>query len=216
MRHGQDSGSHYTSHIDMRNPPTPSPAESDTGSVQAPVHEEVLRTLLNHRARFASFLASRVDSERVVEELLQAAYVKAIEKGASLRDTERAVAWFYRLLRNAVTDHYRHRNAESRVLEREAQEPVAVQPEPGAEPKVCACLHGVLPTLNPEYARMVRRVDLEERSVSEVAREAGVTPNSAMVRLHRARQALKTGLQRTCGACAARGCLDCSCRSARS
>jgi RNA polymerase sigma factor (sigma-70 family) len=197
---------------DMRSPPPPASAASDT----EPVREEALRTLLDQRERFASFLSSRVDSEAVVEELLQAAYVKALEKSAALRDEERAVAWFYRLLRNALTDHYRHRAAEARALEREARQPLAVQPEPGASSKVCACLHGVLPTLKPEYARMVRRVDLEEQSVSEVAREAGVTPNNAMVRLHRARQALKTRLQHTCGACAASGCLDCSCRSGAS
>ncbi|WNG20317.1 RNA polymerase sigma factor [Cystobacter fuscus] len=197
---------------DMRSPPPPSSAPSDT----EPVREEALRTLLEQRDRFAAFLASRVDSEAVVEELLQAAYVKALEKSAALRDGERAVAWFYRLLRNALTDHYRHRAAEARALEREAGEPLAVQPEPGAGSKVCACLHGVLPTLKPEYARMVRRVDLEEQSVSEVAHEVGVTPNNAMVRLHRARQALKTRLQHTCGACAASGCLDCSCGSGAS
>ncbi|OJH40118.1 RNA polymerase sigma factor [Cystobacter ferrugineus] len=193
----------------MRSPPPPSHA----ASAPAPVREEALRTLLDHRDRFASFLASRVDSQVVVEELLQAAYVKALEKSAALRDEERAVAWFYRLLRNALTDHYRHRSAEARALEREAREPLSVQAEPGAGSKVCACLHGVLPSLKPEYAHMVRQVDLEEQSVSEVAREAGVTPNNAMVRLHRARQALKARLQHTCGACASSGCLDCSCRS---
>jgi len=69
----------------------------------------------------------------------------------------------------------------------------------------------------PSALRRIRqRVDLEERSVSEVAHEVGVTPNNATVRLHRARQALKTRLEGTCGACAARGCLDCSCRSGTS
>jgi RNA polymerase sigma factor (sigma-70 family) len=184
--------------------------------MRSSVHEEALRTLLDNRARFASFLARRVDSEAVVEELLQAAYVKAIEKSASLRDTKHVVAWFYRLLRNALTDHRRNRASEARALERETREPLAVQSEPGSESMICACLHGVLTTLKPEYARMVQRVDLEERSVSEVAHEVGVTPNNATVRLHRARQALKTRLEGTCGACASRGCLDCSCRSGAS
>jgi RNA polymerase sigma-70 factor (ECF subfamily) len=31
------------------------------------------------------------------------------------------------------------------------------------------------------------------------------------VRLHRARQALKRELERSCGTCATHGCLDCTC-----
>jgi RNA polymerase sigma-70 factor (ECF subfamily) len=70
----------------------------------------------------------------------------------------------------------------------------------------------VLPTLKPEYAEIVRLIDLEERSVNEVARQAGITPNNAAVRLHRGRKALGQGLRRSCGACAEQGCLDCSCK----
>jgi RNA polymerase sigma-70 factor (ECF subfamily) len=33
------------------------------------------------------------------------------------------------------------------------------------------------------------------------------------VRLHRARAALKTRLEQSCGTCATHGCLDCTCRS---
>jgi RNA polymerase sigma-70 factor (ECF subfamily) len=71
-----------------------------------------------------------------------------------------------------------------------------------------------LPTLKPEYAELLRRVDLEERSVPEAAAEVGITPNNAGVRLHRARQALKHQLERSCGSCATHGCLDCSCQRA--
>ena len=44
--------------------------------------------------------------------------------------------------------------------------------------------------------------------------EDGITPNLAMVRLHRARRALRLRLEESCRACAAHGCLDCSCRTA--
>ena len=67
--------------------------------------------------------------------------------------------------------------------------------------------------MKPEYAQVVRAVDLEERPLSEVAASGGITVNNATVRLHRARQALKRQLVRACGACAAHGCLECSCRT---
>jgi RNA polymerase sigma-70 factor (ECF subfamily) len=114
------------------------------------------------------------------------------------------------LLRNALVDHYRRTSAEARALNAKAdQDPASVDPELREE--VCHCMHDLIPTLKPEYAEVVKRVDLDERSVSEVAAELGVTANNATVRLHRARQALKKQLEQSCGTCATHGCLDCSC-----
>ena len=56
------------------------------------------------------------------------------------------------------------------------------------------------------------RVDLEGASVPEVAREEGISPNNAAVRLHRARAELFLRLKQTCGTCTEHGCLDCHCR----
>lgn len=76
---------------------------------------------------------------------------------------------------------------------------------------VCECLHTLLPTLKPEYAEILRRADLEEEPLAAVASSLGITLNNATVRLHRARQALKRQLERSCGTCAVHGCLDCDC-----
>lgn len=50
------------------------------------------------------------------------------------------------------------------------------------------------------------------RALEKGLPDADVTANNASVRLHRARRALKEQLLRACGACAAHGCLECSCR----
>ncbi len=171
----------------------------------------VVEALVGNHRRFLSFLESRVGSRAQAEELLQSAYVRTLEKGGDLRDGESAVAWFYRLLRNALVDHYRRNAVEGRALEREAREASEVGPDPELMESVCACIHELLPALKPEYAEVVRQVDLEGRSIPEVARESGITANNAGVRLHRARQALKKQLERSCGTCASHGCLDCSC-----
>jgi RNA polymerase sigma-70 factor (ECF subfamily) len=187
---------------------TPQP-DPDPGA-EAELLPGVVEALVHNHRRFLSFLERRVGSRALAEELLQAAYVRTLEKGGELQEGEGAVAWFYRLLRNSLIDHYRRNAAESRALEHEAREgSEAVEPE--LTQAICACIHDLLPALKPEYAEMVRQVDLEGRSVPEVAREAGITPNNAGVRLHRARQALKRQLERSCGTCASHGCLDCSC-----
>jgi DNA-directed RNA polymerase specialized sigma24 family protein len=72
----------------------------------------------------------------------------------------------------------------------------------------------VLHRLKPEYADIVRAVELDERSIAHVANERGLTTNNATVRLHRARAALRRRLVEVCGACSEHGCLDCTCRRA--
>jgi RNA polymerase sigma-70 factor (ECF subfamily) len=47
--------------------------------------------------------------------------------------------------------------------------------------------------------------------VTEVARELGLNANNAMVRLHRARNALRERLASHCGTTTARSCSDCGC-----
>jgi DNA-directed RNA polymerase specialized sigma24 family protein len=40
----------------------------------------------------------------VTEDLLQQSLMKAVERGNELKKSDSAVSWFYRILRNAVTD----------------------------------------------------------------------------------------------------------------
>ncbi|MEX2145880.1 MAG: hypothetical protein WED01_02575 [Candidatus Rokuibacteriota bacterium] len=54
----------------------------------------VLATLVEHHRRFRDVLERRAGSRAAAEELLQAAPVKAVERGGELRDRESAVAWF--------------------------------------------------------------------------------------------------------------------------
>jgi RNA polymerase sigma-70 factor (ECF subfamily) len=169
------------------------------------------RLLAEHHGRFLAFLKHRVDSNAVAEDILQDAYTKSLEKLDQVRDDDSVVAWFYRLLRNAVIDHYRTGGAEKK-----AKAALALEAEASFEPelraRICTCVSDVLPTLKPEYADIVGAVELGERSIAEVAAERGLTANNATVRLHRARSALRRRLVEMCGTCSTHGCLDCTCR----
>ena len=176
------------------------------------IDPDTLDTLVGQHRRFLEFLERRVGSRAVAEELLQAAYVKGLERGGDIRDGESAVAWFYRLLRNALVDHWRHRGAERRALAREAAESAhEVVAPPELERAVCQCVHGIIPTLKDEYREILTRVEIDGRSLGEAAAELGLTVNNATVRLHRARRALRKRLETVCGTCAEHACLDCTC-----
>lgn len=174
-----------------------------------PASPEVVARLVAAHRDFLKFLEARLPNRATAEEILQSAFARTLEKGGNIRDEESAVAWFYRLLRNAITDHYRHKGAEARALEQHAVEP---QPDPAElHGAVCACMKTLLPNLKPEYAEVLQRADLEQVPLPQLASALNITANNATVRLHRARQALKRELEQCCGTCATHGCLDCTC-----
>lgn len=182
---------------------------ADRGDIPAGVVE----VLVERHRDFLRFLESRLGSRETAEDLLQAAFLKGLEHGGELRASESAVAWFYRLLRNALADFHRRRNAEQNALHRHAREAPSRVDHDELQAAVCQCVHGLIPTLKDDYADMLRAVDVEGQSVHGVAAGLGITPGNAAVRLHRARQALKARLEAACGTCTEHGCLDCSCRS---
>ena len=84
------------------------------------------------------------------EELLQDALVRGLQKAGEIRDQESDVAWFYRLLRSAVIDHYRHTAAGRKALEAQAHETPEVDPgfDADLERTVCECVNDLVPLLN--------------------------------------------------------------------
>jgi RNA polymerase sigma factor (sigma-70 family) len=171
-----------------------------------------VESLVDRHREFLAFLERRVGNRATAEEILQAAFVKTVEKGESIRDGESAVAWFYRLLRNAIIDRWRKAGAEERALDRYARELAAEDAsDADLERVICECIGRLLPTLRSSYEEVLRKVELEDESVGNAAATLGITANNAGVRLHRARQALRKQVERACGTCATHGCLDCSC-----
>jgi RNA polymerase sigma factor (sigma-70 family) len=175
-----------------------------------PLSPETIKILVDSHDQFLRFLQSRVGSREVAEDILQAAFVKTLERGEEIRVEESAVGWFYRGLRNAIIDHHRHHGVEVRFKD-EAIKAASSAEDPELEKAVCRCVKDILPTLKGEYADILRKVELEGAAVTEIAKAENITPNNAMVRLHRARKALHGRLVQTCGTCTEHGCLDCHC-----
>ena len=173
-----------------------------------------IQRLVDSHRQFLAFLQARVESRAAAEDILQTAFVRGLERGADVRDEESAVAWFYRVLRNAVIDHYRHRAATGRALEGWGKEFVAHElPEADLKQEICQCVSGLLETLKPDYQAALRIIDLEEGSLNDLAKLAGITSGNAAVRVHRAREALRKQVRTVCGSCAEHGCLDCHCKA---
>jgi RNA polymerase sigma factor (sigma-70 family) len=170
---------------------------------------DAVRTLAAEHARFRSFLERRTGDRALAEDLLQDAYVRSLERGGEIRKGEATTAWLYRMLRNAVTDRFRRGGAERRALEGLTRE--LAEPNDAIETTLCRCVDALLEGLEPSYADILRRVDLEGEPLRSYAERIGISANNAGVRIHRARKALGRELALACGTCTTHGCLDCSC-----
>jgi RNA polymerase sigma-70 factor (ECF subfamily) len=171
----------------------------------------VVDALVGNHQRFLAFLERRVGDRALAEDILQDAFVRSIDKVDGLRDPGAAVAWFYRLLRNAVVDHQRRSGTASRALSAFASELEAADVGEEAHRDVCRCVSDLAQALKPEYAAALQRIEVEGVPVKDYASEAGITSNNAAVRVFRARAALRERVHATCGACAGRGCVECTC-----
>jgi len=175
----------------------------------APSAHAITAKLLARREAFKSFLVSRVGNAADAEDLLQNGLVKALSRAGELKDEEKAVAWFYQLLRHAIVDHLRSRQASAHRDNQWAADAATLAGDSEAEREICACFDRLLPTLKPAHAELLRRVELRGEPVGEAASALGMTPNHASVALHRARSELRAKLISFCGDCR---CLDsCEC-----
>ncbi len=173
---------------------------------------DVVRTLAANHRQFLAFLEKRVKSRALAEDILQDAFVKGVDKLGTLRSDESAVAWFYRVLRNAIIDHRRRLGAAERKLAAFGQE-VEDHVEPDIEMRgaICQCVGALAATLQADYAEALRTVEVEGLGVKDYAERAGISASNAGVRVFRAREALRKQVARSCGTCAEHGCLDCTC-----
>jgi len=179
---------------------------------EAPLPQPVVDKLVANHRTFLAFLEKRVGSRAEAEDILQEAFARGIERGDAVRDEEAVVAWFYRMLRNAVIDRHRRRGAAARGLESLARE-LGDEKTPPREfvETACGCVKQLSETLKPEYADALNRVEVEGVAVKDYAEQLGISANNAAVRVHRAREALRKRVLQSCGTCAEHGCVDCTC-----
>ncbi len=168
--------------------------------------------LLDHLDALRSFVRQRIDDPELAADVLQDSLLKALRASEDLRAEERLLPWFYRILRHGIVDAYRSRGLdENRLAELRTELTSASLEDPEVAKTVCACLHTLLPALKPDYAELIREIDLGDTPPGDLAERLGITRNNLKVRHHRARAQLRKRLEESCRACAVHGCMDCTC-----
>lgn len=172
--------------------------------------KDITTQLVGSLDEFLAFARGRLGEPELAADAVQESLLKALRSSHQVRESESAKAWFYRILRRTIIDLYRRRDAQQRAASAWEAE---LEGEPSADEQraVCGCVESLLPALKPEYATLLRRLDLNGEAPEALAANLGITRNNLTVRLHRARQQLKQRLEETCRVCAKHGCLDCTC-----
>lgn len=155
---------------------------------------EALLTMARKKSR------GRVDAEELVHRGLQ----RALERSHQLLEPEKADAWVAQIVRRLVLDELRCRKDESGALDDSGWAPSRAQ-------DTCGCSLVQAAKLKREYADILERTTATDSTLTEIAADLGLTVNATMVRLHRARAALRERLVAHCGTTTVRECLDCAC-----
>lgn len=141
--------------------------------------------------RFARWLCGR---EALARDLVQETYLRAWKALDSLRDDDAARSWLITILRREY----------ARTFERKVPPlvdidslSVAETREPGPDRRAeRTLLRQGIARLSPTYREPLLLQVVLGLSCDEIARELGLSRNAVMTRLHRARERLKTRLQR--------------------
>jgi RNA polymerase sigma factor (sigma-70 family) len=174
--------------------------------------DDLAATLMENLAAFQGFARRRTGDDDLAADAVQESLLRAMKAEPTLAHREDLIAWFYRILRNVLTDLHRRKSAQNRTMDRFADDFAdSSQSSTEFEAVACRCFRSLLPTLKPEYSRVIEICDLDGETPEKAALVLGISKNNLKVRLHRARGQLRIRLQQTCQLCATHGCLDCDC-----
>ena len=120
---------------------------------------------------------------------VQEAVVKALEKLDTLREVRYLRTWFYRILLNECTNHFRR---QARTVPMEAQPEAASYGPPLADRLT---LYQCIEALPEELRTVVVLRFFHDMKLGEVAQITGVNENTVKTRLYRAIRLLKRELE---------------------
>lgn len=148
----------------------------------------------NHEAELRGFLTRHLRDARLAEDLLQDTFVKALGQGIGFCTLENPRAWLFRVARNLLVDHRRHRKPFVDLDESIAHQ----EPEIPAVESLSACLPRALAALGVEDREAITLCDLEGLAQADFAHRKGLSLPGAKSRVQRARQRLKRQLSSAC------------------
>jgi RNA polymerase sigma-70 factor (ECF subfamily) len=148
------------------------------------------------------FIARRVRDAHTADDLTQEVLLKIHRAGRDPDGFEDVAAWLYRIARNTLVDHYRHRQRHpgpdelpADVVARELDDD---DDAVAARRQLAACVRPMVESLDPIYRDALIETDLGELSQAEAARRAGISNSTMKSRVQRARAQLRDAVSSCC------------------
>jgi RNA polymerase sigma-70 factor (ECF subfamily) len=170
-----------------------------------------MEQLARRQGDFVAGAAARLPSRADAEDVVQRAMERATRSIDQLDDDARLESWFWTILRRSLADELASRSRHVARIERFA----ALAPDPPEEIEiddgVCKCGVEEFEKLSPALRDVMLKVDVNEMTAAEAARELGIAPGTARVRVHRARKELRARVEDRCQVETIHQCLECAC-----
>jgi RNA polymerase sigma factor (sigma-70 family) len=151
-----------------------------------------------HAAAVAVAVRERVSDPTIVDDMVQEAFTKALERLGTLRDPERFRPWLLSIARNAAVDQRRRHRRLSLMADASCRVDVVdsrCRPDELAEGvELSGLIAACVASMSPRDARALAMVTHLGLGPSEVAVALGVRTGTAKVIVHRARARLRLAL----------------------
>jgi RNA polymerase sigma-70 factor (ECF subfamily) len=149
-------------------------------------------------ASFASqlrnFIRSRVRDHAAAEDILQESFLKIRRKLSTLRSDQKVEAWIWRIVRNAIADHFRRDRPNDPLLDE-----VQIADESDADlPDLACCLRKFVDQLTPAHREALLMTAWDGVPQTDLAKRLGLSASGAKSRVQRARAELKDLLDACC------------------
>jgi len=150
--------------------------------------------------KLRAYVGRRVDgpaADDIVGDILE----KLVRSKDKVEAAETPMAWVYRVAANAVTDHYRRRAAERRLLDAAQAETGLSTPDAAAGDEAAAlagCLAPMIDALPAPYGEALKLTDIGGMSQTAAAERLGLNPSAMKSRVQRGRRKLRESLLRCC------------------
>ncbi len=155
--------------------------------------------------RIYRYIMSMVQDAKEAEDLTQETFLRAYRSRDSLREEGAQTTWLFRIATHVCYDRlrqYARRNpkeAETDLDEMDVSEPDALSLQTILEQdEMSACIQRYLTRLPDTYRSSIMLHDMHGLDAPEIARVLGESLANVKIRLHRARQKLRSALEEGC------------------
>ncbi len=147
--------------------------------------------------RLRSYVGNRVES-RWVDDVVGDILLKLVKNSTGVKTAGNPLAFVMRVASNAITDHYRRKSVEQRVLTELEYENTDTEPYNNASAEMAGCIQPFIESLPGIYREALLLTEINGMSQTEAARQLGISTSGMKSRVQRGRARVKEALLDCC------------------